>query len=63
MKIHLDRGLCDGNGVCAIEAPAFFELDDDDELVVLRDEFGDHERPVVELAVRGCPKNALLIEE
>ena len=63
MRVRLDRELCDGNGICAVEAPAFFELDDDDELIVLREDFGPDEATTVALAVRGCPKHALVIED
>ena len=44
-----------------LEAPEFFDLDADDALTVLREEFGPEDRPVVEAAVRGCPKAALSI--
>jgi ferredoxin len=28
MKIHLDRTMCDGFGICAKHAPGYFSLDD-----------------------------------
>lgn len=28
MRIRLDRTVCDGFGICARQAPAFFSLDD-----------------------------------
>jgi ferredoxin len=59
MKVAVDWGLCDGNGVCAVEAPSVFELDDDDELHLLKDEIGDGERAEVEAAARVCPKRAI----
>ena len=59
MKVEVDWNLCDGNGVCAIEAPNHFEMDDDDELHVLNEDVSDAERPEVEAAVRVCPKRAL----
>ncbi|GAB92333.1 ferredoxin [Gordonia rhizosphera] len=62
MKVTVDWDLCDGNGVCAIEAPAVFEIDDDDELRVLREEIVADDHASVESAVRVCPKRALRLE-
>ncbi|MBH0779799.1 ferredoxin [Nocardia bovistercoris] len=62
MKVIVDWGLCDGNGVCAIEAPTVFEIDDDDELRLLKDQIDDAERARVDSAVRVCPKRALRLE-
>ncbi len=62
MKVIVDWDLCDGNGVCAIEAPTVFEIDDDDELHLLAQEIGDSERAQVDSAVRVCPKRALRLE-
>ncbi|WP_216913231.1 ferredoxin [Nocardia sp. NBC_01377] len=62
MKVIVDWGLCDGNGVCAIEAPTVFEIDDDDELQLLKDEISDVERGAVDSAIRVCPKRALRLE-
>ena len=33
MKISVDYDRCEGHGLCAEQAPAIFELDDDAELV------------------------------
>ncbi|WP_405182623.1 ferredoxin [Nocardia sp. NBC_01377] len=62
MKVVVDWELCDGNGVCAIEAPTVFEMDDDDELQVLKEEIADAERAAVASAIRVCPKRALRLE-
>ena len=35
MEITVDRDLCEANAVCCGLAPAVFELDDDDNLVVM----------------------------
>lgn len=60
MKIEIDWALCDGNGICAIEAPEHFELNDDDELQVLSDEAppGD---TALDRAVTACPKHAITL--
>jgi ferredoxin len=61
MEILVDRDLCEANAVCCGLAPAVFELNDDEDLVILTQD------PPVELmdrvttAVTRCPKNALSI--
>lgn len=62
MKVIVDRAKCDGNGVCTIEAPDLFELNDDDELVVLKEEFGAEFEGQAEKAVKVCPKQALRLQ-
>lgn len=61
MKVTVDWDLCDGNGVCAIEAPTVFEMNDDDELIVLKEEFEPVEKLAVDSAIRVCPKRALAL--
>jgi ferredoxin len=59
MEIKIDRTLCEANGVCVGLAPDIFDLDDDEQLVILQPDppAGRVER--VSLAVSRCPKNAL----
>ncbi|WP_455359631.1 ferredoxin [Streptomyces sp. SYSU K21746] len=60
MKViaHLDK--CRGYGSCMLEAPAVFDLDEDENrVVVLDDEPGDELRAKTERAVRSCPARAL----
>ncbi len=59
MKVDVHWHLCEGNGICVADAPEVFELDDDDNLVVLQDEPAEDQRGAVENAVRDCPKRAL----
>ena len=63
MKIIVNWPLCDGNGVCAIEAPEVFALDESDRLLVLQEEINEELRSKVESAVRVCPKRALSIAD
>ena len=63
MKVVVNRTLCEGNGNCEAAAPELFQLDDDDELHILKANFGEDLRAKAEAAVRSCPKNALSIEE
>jgi ferredoxin len=63
MKVVVNWSLCDGNGNCAAAAPEIFALDDDDQLQVLMESFGEELRAKAEAAVLSCPKNALSIAE
>jgi ferredoxin len=63
MKVVVNRVLCEGNGNCEKAAPELFHLDDEDELHVLKEGFGEELRARAEAAVRSCPKNALSISE
>ncbi len=63
-RLCLDRDLCQGHAVCVNEAPEVFEIDRDENKVVLLQERPDPSlREKVELAVRHCPTRALSIEE
>jgi ferredoxin len=56
MKVSVDTSLCIGSGTCALTAPAVFDHDADQGLVVLLDPEpppGEHE--AVLAAVRHCP--------
>jgi ferredoxin len=46
-----------------VEVPELLDLDDDDNLVVIEEHFGETLREKVEAAVRVCPKHALSIAE
>jgi ferredoxin len=63
VKVNVDWALCDGNGVCAVEAPAVFELNDDDELIVLQETVPASDQDAVRSAVRVCPKRALSLSD
>jgi ferredoxin len=61
MEILVDRDLCEANAVCCGLAPAVFELDDDEDLVILTQDPPVELLDRVTLAVTRCPKNALSI--
>jgi len=61
MHVSVDTTKCDSQGVCTTECPEVFELDDDDELVILQVRPPESLRPKVEAAVRKCPKNAISV--
>ena len=62
-RVEVDRGLCQGHGVCESEAPAVFSVSKKGELTVLQPAPPDSERTAVEAAVKYCPTHALSIED
>lgn len=62
MKVIVDFVKCTGLGICESMAPEIFEVNDDGELVLLKEDITDDELRSVEEAVAGCPTEALRIE-
>jgi ferredoxin len=62
MKVIVDFAKCAGLGICESMAPEFFEVNDDGELVLHKEDITDDELQSVEEAVAGCPTEALSIE-
>ena len=62
MDVSVDRNLCEANAVCCGLAPAVFELDDDEQLLITTPIPSDQEDRV-RIAVERCPKNALAVIE
>lgn len=63
MKIAVDYNRCTSLGICESLAPDFFEVDDEGNLQLLRDDIPEDQRGVVEQAVANCPTVALSIVE
>lgn len=61
--VTVDFDKCTGLGICESLAPDFFEVNDDGELVLLKDDISDADLQEVEEAVNGCPTEALAIVE
>lgn len=61
MKIEVDRKKCTGLGICESLAPAFFEVDDSGDLLLLKEDISPGEQDEIEEAVAGCPTEALRI--
>jgi ferredoxin len=60
MRIVVDRDLCIGAGMCVVSAPAVFDQDDDDGLVVLlASEPAEPDVAAVHKAITLCPSGAL----
>ena len=56
MKVALERDWCIGAGNCALTAPAIFDQDPEDAVVVLLAESPpETERAAIEQAVDRCP--------
>ncbi|KAA0080102.1 ferredoxin [Mycolicibacterium sp. P9-64] len=62
MKVIVDFVKCTGLGICESMAPDIFEVNDDGQLVLLKEDITDDELQAVEEAVAGCPTEALRIE-
>jgi len=63
VKIVVDFDLCESNAVCMTVDPEVFEVRDDDFLYVLDEHPPEAKRPLMEEAVRRCPKQAISIED
>ena len=63
MRIEVDWGLCESNGVCMGINPEVFLLGDDDMLSVLQPEVTPEIESDVREAVRQCPRQAISIQE
>jgi ferredoxin len=61
LRIEVDRGKCEGLGMCEAMASDFFELDDDEVMHVLNETPGDTDRGHVHAAVQACPVLALTL--
>ena len=64
MKVVVDWDLCQSHAVCTREAPEIFELNEEtDELIVKQECPAAELREKLENAVMFCPNSALSIEE
>jgi len=63
MKVSVDRNRCEANAVCVRCCPEVFRLEEDDTLSILMDSIPEDLRQRVEMAVNGCPRQALSLSE
>jgi len=63
MKIDVDWGLCESNGVCMGIIPEVFQLGDDDMLSVLQTDVTPENEAQLREAVRQCPRQAISFKE
>jgi ferredoxin len=59
MKVVADWDECEANAICTGIAPDVFELDDDDNLHLLKTEIPVADEERVRRAINSCPKRAL----
>jgi ferredoxin len=57
----VDREVCAGYGECVKLAPEVFRLDDDDVAEIIEPLDGSVDPGTIELAVAGCPTQALTL--
>lgn len=63
MKIVVDRGRCNSLGVCESISPDHFEINDDGELDLIREDVAPTEQDLIRRAVSNCPSGALSLVE
>lgn len=61
MRVEVDFGLCESNGVCMGIIAEVFHLGDDDQLSILDPEVTPHNEAQIREAVRRCPRQAISI--
>lgn len=61
-RITVDFDLCESFGVCVAAAPQFFDLDDDDNLLVLSESPTPQQLASVRDAITRCPKKAIALD-
>lgn len=61
LRVDVDYGLCESNGVCMGINPEVFDLGDDDVLTIRRPEITPETEEDIHQAVRQCPRQALFI--
>lgn len=63
MRIKADFDLCESNAICVGMAPDFFDLDDNDYLVILQEEIPADRVEELRQVAANCPKSALEVVE
>lgn len=63
MRVVVDQGLCEGNGVCVNACPEVFAVGSDDRAHLLVEIPDEHLRTKIETAVRRCPRQALSLTD
>ena len=62
MRVVVNFQLCESNALCVGIAPEVFELDENDNLVVLADQPSEELRERLQEAVRSCPRQAISLQ-
>ncbi|ORW90787.1 ferredoxin [Mycolicibacter terrae] len=62
-QVVVDYGLCEANAICMGINPEVFDVDDEDNLHILKPDITPETESDVHEAVRRCPRQALSIVE
>ena len=63
MKVHADREVCVGSGLCVLRLPEVFDQSEDDgTVVILRAEPAPDQEAEATNAVHACPSGALRLD-
>jgi ferredoxin len=63
VKCRVDLNKCTGLGICESLAPEYFEVNDEGNLVQLREDISLEDLQSVQEAIDGCPTEALSLVE
>jgi len=63
MRVSVDESKCEAYGVCAVDAPAVFELDEAGYAHVVMDEVPAEMADLARRAAIGCPMGAITVED
>ena len=63
MRIKADFDLCESNAICVGMAPDFFDLDDNDYLVILQEDIPADRVEELRQVAANCPESALTVVE
>lgn len=63
MRIKADFDLCESNAICVGMAPDFFDLDDNDYLVILQEDIPTDRVEELRQVAANCPKSVLSVVE
>lgn len=63
MRIHANRDVCIGAGMCVMTADRYFDQDDDGSVVITTPDVPVADQEQVRRAVALCPSGALSITE
>jgi ferredoxin len=59
VRVHVDRRLCEGHGLCLQSAPEIFDIADDDIAFCIEEHITAHHLDTIIAAVAACPRQAI----
>ncbi|MFD8043081.1 ferredoxin [Streptomyces chartreusis] len=61
MRVRVDRSLCRGHGVCCVNAPDIFQIDENDQAFVEDEEVPPSRHEDARMGAQNCPEMAIQI--